>query len=339
MNIYRLLRHLKSLAPTVLAALLVAITITVIAKPAVTARAEAGQAFSISPSLIELSANPGDAVKATVKFTNISQGELLVKTQFNDFGAKNETGDPNIIFDDTDNSTHSLRTWIGTPQPFLIKSKEAKTIDFTINVPKNAEPGGHYAVIRFSGNAPELEQTGVALTASVGSLVLLTVSGDIQEKASVAEFYSATADFSKRSFFETGPVSLVERVKNDGNVHLKPTGMVTVKDMFGHVISSSRVNGTAGDPKDGPRSILPKSIRRFEQTFGANQLLFGRYEATMDLQYGSKGTKISSTTVFWVIPYTLIAIVLVGLIALGFFGRTALRRYNEHIIKSARKRR
>ncbi len=164
------------------------------------AQVPAGQAFSISPPLIELKADPGQTSKATIKFTNISAGELLIKTQFNDFGAKNETGEPNIIFDDVDNETHSLRTWIESPAPFRIASKETKTVELPIKVPTNAEPGGHYVVTRFTGTTPGLEENGVALTASIGSLVLMQVSGDIKEKASTASFYTATPQFAQTSF-------------------------------------------------------------------------------------------------------------------------------------------
>ncbi len=66
--------------------------------PAAIVQAENGQAFSISPPLIELNADPGQTVNATIKFSNISNDELLIKNQLNDFGASNESGEPNILF-------------------------------------------------------------------------------------------------------------------------------------------------------------------------------------------------------------------------------------------------
>lgn len=300
-----------------------------------TAAAEAGQAFSISPPLIELAAQPGEQAKATIKFTNISDGELLIKTQFNDFGAKDEEGEPNILFDDTDNSTHSLRTWIESPEPFLIQSKETKTVDFPINVPADAEPGGHYSVIRFTGTAPDIEESGVALNASVGTLVFMRVAGDVKEAASVAEFYTANGNLAKQSFFEYAPLNLVQRIKNDGNIHIKPSGTVQVKDMFGRVVSETNVNGVPGDNQNAPRSVLPNSVRRFEQEIGKNQWLFGRYEATINLTYGdNQAKKLTASTSFWVIPYTLIIFGLLGLIALFFGLRFLIRRYNDHIRNS-----
>ncbi len=62
----------------------------------VAASAENGQALSITPPVMELQGEPGKTVTATIKVTNISAGDLLIKNQVNDFGAKNETGEPNI---------------------------------------------------------------------------------------------------------------------------------------------------------------------------------------------------------------------------------------------------
>ncbi|HVI69347.1 MAG TPA: hypothetical protein VM581_02715 [Magnetospirillaceae bacterium] len=298
-------------------------------------RAESGQAFSISPPVIELKADPGQTVNATIKFTNISSGELLIKTQFNDFGAKDENGDPNIIFDDEQNSAYTLKNWIGTSTPFKIAGKETKTLTFPINVPRDAEPGGHYAVIRFTGISPELEESGVALSASIGSLVLLEVSGNIEEHASLSDFYSATQT-AKTGFFESAPITFIQRINNTGNVHIKPTGTVDIYDIFGRKVNSLRVNGDPTDPKNQPRSALPQSVRRFEQSLD-DQWMIGRYTAKIHLTYGQGQQALDSEVSFWVIPYKLITGGIIGLIAVFFALRWAIKRYNAHIIKQARK--
>lgn len=287
--------------------------------------AQNGQAFSISPPLIELKGDPGQTVTASIKLTNISTTELLMKAQFNDFGAKNETGEPNIIFDDTQATNYSLRHWIGAPSPFLIAGQQTKTIDFPITIPADAEPGGHYAVIRFTGTAPELEQNGVALTASIGSLVLLQVSGTVDEEASVAEFFTATPQFAKTGFFETGPVTFVERLKNDGNVHVKPTGTINIFNTFGQKVHSMRVNSDPSDQTNPPKSVLPNSIRRFDQTWD-NGFAFGRYRATIELNYGQNSHPLFASTTFWVIPYKTVLIGLASLIALFLLARWAIKK-------------
>ncbi|MGH7197013.1 MAG: hypothetical protein ACREGJ_04615 [Candidatus Saccharimonadales bacterium] len=296
-----------------------------------------GQAFSISPPLVDLKADPGQTVTAKVKLTNVSADELLIKTQFNDFGAKNETGEPNIIFDDTQSTDYSLRHWIASAEPFKLASKETKTLEFPINVPKDAEPGGHYAVVRFTGTAAAAEQNGVELSASIGLLVLLQVSGEIKEEASLLDFYTATPkELNRTGFFETAPISFVQRVQNSGNVHIKPTGTVEVINMFGQKVATLRVNGDPSNAKDQPRSVLPDSVRRFDQTL-SDAWMFGRYEAKLKMTYGQSGTPVESTITFWVVPHKLVAIVLVVGTGLFFLLRTGIRRYNSHVVRKAQK--
>jgi hypothetical protein len=306
------------------------------------AHAEAGQAFSITRPVIELQADPGQTVNATIKFTNISGGDLVITTQFNDFGAKDETGEPNILFDDAQSTSYTLRHWIATLPQFRIASKEARTLTFPITVPRDAEPGGHYAVIRFTGTAPEQSQTGVSQAASIGTLILLQVAGDIKEEASLMEFSPANVTvhtnseptYTNTSFFEYAPVSFVERIKNTGNVHVKPTGTIDIFNVFGSKVSSIRVNGDPTDPKNPPKSALPQSIRRFGQT-GPEGWMLGYYTAKINLSYGQSQKQLTQTVGFWVIPYKLIAIVIILSTGLFFLGRSAIRRYNEHIIAKA----
>ena len=300
------------------------------------AHAEAGQALSISPPVLELKGDPGEVVVASIKLTNVSSSNLLIKNQVNGFGAKGENGDPNIIFDYTKETSYSLQSWVQAPPPFILAPKQSKVVQFPITIPKDAEPGGHYAVFRFTGQAPELEETGVAISASLGSLVLLRVSGNITEKASLVEYYSATPAFEKSSFFETGPISFVERIRNDGNTHIRPTGTIEVKDMFGRTTGTLRVNGEPGNQQDSPRSILPQSIRKFQQTL-STKWMFGRYTANMKLTYGNGNVPMESSTVFWVIPYKLILLVIALILIAFFLLRFIFRKYNAHIIKLAQK--
>lgn len=327
----KLIKNQKHLITTL--SFLILIVFSIFGKSISAKAEENGQALSISPPVLELNADPGQTVVASIKLTNISSGELLIKNQVNDFGAKNETGEPNIIFEETEGTSYSLKNWITAPPPFKIASKETKVVDFPIKVPANAEPGGHYAVVRFTGQAPELEDTGVALSASLGSLVLLKVSGETKEQASITEFFSAGSDYSKTSFFEYPPINFVERIHNDGNVHINPYGTVEIFDIFNRKVGSAQVNGDPAELKNKPRAILPNSTRRFEQTFNSSWMI-GPYTAKLKLNYGKDNQSVlAATTSFWVIPYKQILLAILLLILLILLIRFINRRYKQRIIK------
>ena len=296
-----------------------------------------GQALEIAPPIIYLSADPGQTIKTQISIRDISSGSLLVKGQANNFVASGEDGTPKLIFDENGesaNDPHSLVSWIAPLPSLLLVPKEIKKMDVTINVPKDASPGGHYGVIRFTSQPPSVEGSGVSLSASIGTLVLVTVSGDITEKLEVQEF-SSNKDNKKGTFFESTPLNFLVKVKNSGNVHEQPIGRITITDMFGKTVAGLNVNSP-------PSNVLPNSTRAFTQPLDkaiiGNKRLFGRYKAKLALTYGTDKKTVESVMAFWVIPYRLVAAVIAFLI-IAFFGlRFLIKRYNQRILAQAQKR-
>lgn len=329
------MKRFTTLAASWLGVLLYCLSISAPAALAATATnsAGSGQALEIAPPLITLSANPGQTVKATVKLRDIAKTDLIVTNEINNFVASGETGTPKILTGKDDvNSQFTLKDWI-TPLPsFQLAPGKIETLSVKIKVPKDASPGGHYGVIRFTGTPPKLKGTGVALSASLGALILLTVNGDLTHKLSVASF-TTTDGTNNKSLFEAPPVNFSVRLKNSGNVQEQPVGNIMVTDMFGKTVGGVNINVP-------PHNILPDSIRKFDASLDKTVLgkkhLFGRYTARLSVSYGSgKQTTLSDSLTFWVIPYRLILGIIVLLVA-GFFGlRVLVKRYNQRIISKA----
>lgn len=289
------------------------------------------QALEIAPPIITLSANPGQTVKHEISLRNISNTSLLVRGQVNDFVASGEDGTPKIIFDETEENPRSLKKWISPFANLTTTPRQIKKIPLAITVPANAAPGGYYAVVRFTGTPPELEDTGVSLSASVGSLVLLTVNGKAERKLAIEEF-SVSKDGGKGSLFETAPVDFTLRLKNGGNIHEQPRGYAEITNMFGKKIAIVNFN-------QPPRNILPGSVRKFDSSLNSsvigNKILFGRYSANLKMTYGENGQTVNSSLTFWVIPYRLMAIAIATLIVGFIVLRFAIKRYNQSIIRKA----
>lgn len=294
-----------------------------------------GQALEIAPPLLYLTVNPGQTITTQIYIRDISSGDLIVTGQVNDFVAAGESGTPKVILNNNENDPYSLRGWVVSLPTLQLIPKQIKTLPVTLHIPANASPGGHYGVIRFTATAPSLQGSGVSLSASLGALVLLTVNGKISENLSVKEF-SVNRAGKTGSFFESGPVNFVERFKNTGNVHVQPTGQVTITDMFGKKLGAVNVNTPPGN-------ILPQSIRKFSEPLDTsvigNKKLFGRYTAKLNVTYGTSRKVLTASLVFWVIPYRLIAFIIILLVIAFFALRYFIRRYNRHILTQAQKRR
>ena len=299
------------------------------------AQTNSGQALEISPPLVTLTADPGKSIKTTVLIRNVSKTDLVVTGEANDFVAAGEDGTPKVLLDPNETSPYSMKDWITIPNKLTLIPKEIKSMTLNINVPADASPGGHYGVVRFTGTPPNLEGQGVSLSASLGSLIFMTVSGDITENMSVEKF-NVSKNGKTGSIFESTPLKFAEQIKNAGNIHERPGGAVTITNMFNKTVATFSYNPDA-------RYILPGSTRLFEQNVDKQELggkrLFGKYTAKLTVTYGEKNDKTTTSTVtFWVIPWKIILIIIGGLIAAFFILRFAIKRYNRAVVKRSNRR-
>jgi len=287
---------------------------------------DASEGLEISPALIDVSADSGKSYNLDVTVHNVTKYALDFSASVDDFGAKDETGQPSIILDSTDSLPTSIKTWVRAIPSFRLQSNETKHINVSMVIPSDAEPGGHYGVIRFTGKSPDATGS-IGQVASAGTLVLVRVSGDAKETLELASL-DITKGGTKGTLFESGPLTFVSRFKNTGSVHVKPVGQIEIRDAFGHS-NVLPLNAAGGN-------ILPGSIRRFESPLNTTWM-FGHYTADLSIAYGTTGQAIVRTISFWVIPYKLILLGLLVLITLVYILRKAIKRYNTYIITQSRK--
>ncbi|MEO5499085.1 MAG: hypothetical protein ABIR46_01135 [Candidatus Saccharimonadales bacterium] len=343
MSVRLLSREMKKLATTTtlftLALALVATTIMAPVSAVTTTQprpnpSEAGQALEIAPPVLTLSGDPGQTIKSKISIRDVSTNKLIVQGEVNDFVANGEDGTPKILLEDGETSPYSMKTWVDPLSVLNLNPKQIQDLPITIRIPADAAPGGYFSVVRFTATAPELDGTGVSLSASLGALVFMRVNGAAKESMTLEEFKVTTDKGLIKKVFESTPLTFVQRIKNTGNVHMQPAGQVTITDMFGKKIAAVNVNLP-------PRNILPGSIRRFEQKLDksviGNAVLFGRYTANLKVTYGDSKHVLTSKISFWVIPYKLIGFGILGLIVAFFVLRNMIRRYNQSIIKRAQK--
>lgn len=180
--------------------------------------------------------------------------------------------------------------------------QEKKDVKVTLLVPAGASAGGYYGAIRFVPSSPG-QQSTVGLTASVGSLVLITVPGNLVQKLNLVQFSAAQGSHA-RSIIFTGNVSVLTRLQNAGDIHVQPFSNVLVKDMFGKLVTSYEFNNT--DPR---ANILPDSTRKFVDALPKRHW-FGRYTITASFAYSQgSGNLLNASATFWYFPLWFVAAV------------------------------
>lgn len=304
--------------------------------------ASQAKALSVSPAVMDFDLDPGAQKTGRINLYNDTNNPHTYSINTQRFKAGNEDGTPDILEVEDDNVTNDLKDWIQFPhdQKITLQPGESKPFDFNVEVPVNAEPGGHYAVVFFTISGDVEGESGVGLGAKLGVLVMVNVSGQITEGASIETFGI------KNSVISHLPAEMFIRIKNSGTNYFRPKGNVTIKNFFGKEVVKIPAN-----PKSA--AVLPNGIRRIETWWlkddtsindngfisGLNNewknFGLGRYTATAFVTYGTKNAELAPMTVsFWVFPWRLaIVFVLILVVLIG-----GIKLYNKFIVSSALKK-
>lgn len=265
---------------------------------AATENSETGQGLTISPPIKEFTMDQGQTKTSKITLSNPTKSVVEVYPVVMDFASKNDTGDPEFLeAAASSGAKYALSSWIKVKSDKIVLAPEQIIEwDYSIVVPENGGPGGHYGAILFSNKPPQsngkLNQVGIS--SMVASLLLVSVSGDTSTQALISEFST------DKSFYMAGPMKITTKISNLGNVHIAPMGNVVVKNMFGKKTTSLELNKVGG-------RILPDSVRKFENTWEPSNSPFwkspiGRYSVELVAVYGAQSLGLSAKTSFWVIP-------------------------------------
>jgi len=301
------------------------------------ASSSSANGYRVSPVRTDLTIKPGSSEVVSVLVQNVSASVENLQVITNDFQPPtDESGNPALLLNGATAPQHSLKQFVILPeQTFTLKPNQQQAVDVTIKIPAGTAGGGYYGAIRFAP-AGLSGSKNVNLSASVASLVLVTVPGNLVEKLSIKTFgVSQNQSLAPRHiFFSAKHLRALVSFKNTGNVQEQPFGKVVLKR------GSSTLQTQAVNASDSPGNVLPDSARRFTVTL--NKVgWFGKYKAEGNFGYGSQGQLLSAEYTFYVIPLLIIILAVVVLLIILFliFGLPRIiRSYNRRIIARAKRR-
>jgi len=277
---------------------------------------DSSYAVTVGPSKIEYHADPGTVIKDTLVLINENAIKQTFWSAFEKFTEVN--GEKKFL----PGEPTELASWFNLPKSVTLKPKEQKQVPFTIEIPKNAPPGGHFAVIWWGTASPDAKE--VAIVTRAGILVFLQVSGKINEKGEVIEFSLSNGKF----FTFKAPEDFIVNFKNQGNTYLKPRGEILIKNIFGSAIAAFDVNSKE-------RIIFPENSQILDVTkkFDKPPFALGLYRAELTLRWGEKQNDVTRTISFIVFPWKTVLIVVIILAAILFIATKGIKKYNQWIIR------
>ena len=302
-------------------------------------------ALTISPDRIEVTGDPGTTItKDITLFNDNKNSSETYYVSYSNFDAQDETGSPHLI-----ETKNDLGTWMNAGTSVVLEPGKFKTIPLSITIPKDAFPGGHFAIV-FFGNYPNTkDDRQVSIAAKMGTLILLSVNGNILEAGGLSEFKTKDSKF----FYNSLPFTFLYRFKNDGNDRIKPEGNITIHNIFyfpsaridansvsGNILSHSTrlFNVDCIKYSKNNKTQIPTGLvsSYFDQvSYQWHNFAVGPYLANIDLTYGRDKTQSSKYTLFFVFPWQLLIVIFIILVIIFLIGRILIKKYNRYIIKKA----
>lgn len=276
--------------------------------------------FVLSPGKFELSMNPGESRTFEISVANRLDNNRTFRIEIEDFTASNDLSRGVELLGGA-TGPYTLKDYVEVgDDTFTIDLGARAIIPVTITLPDDAEPGGRYGSVLISTvqKSGSDASTGSARPSSpivtrVGTLIFLTVLGDIDYSGSLKQF-TLTND---KLWFEEGPIDFSILYENTGTTHVSPYGELKIINLFGETVGFVEID---------PWFALPNSLR-LKQLSWDREVLFGRYTANLRLNRGYDDIIDESTLTFWVLPWKMMATIFVGVFIIVFIFRFIIKNF------------
>ena len=253
----------------------------------------------VGPVRQEVFLDPGETDNVEVRFYNQSNEVISGIVNVVDFVVTSTDGAPKLIDDaDTASPKFSGSKWVNLPYDRIDIAPGSKVaIPITISIPQDAAPGGRYVAVYFQPGNTTPTTSGSGVSSRIASLLYIRINGEITENAIITRFYTP-------SIFEYGPITVNTEILNRGDYHIAPKAIVAMTNAFGSLTDQVVIK---------EQNIFPETSRIFTTEVGP-KWLFGRYKLSLMGTYGAHGKALEAVTYAWVIPYRVIAVIILALL-------------------------
>jgi hypothetical protein len=228
--------------------------------------------ISLSPSIVMLTGQPAQAHRQTLRLTNHTSRELAFRLEAQDVVA--EEGRRTFVAAG-ERSGSIAATAVFSPKEIVIAPGAVGIAEVTVTMPPGSTIRGVAAVFR--GQTVVGNQRGVAMTASLGSLITFTLSGDTRLDGADPEVSEQT---------ETSNLAVTEWVTNVGGEPVVASGAAALLNDAGALVGKVPIE---------PQRLMPGERLPFRAEYPA-LLAPGRYRAILSLEYDDHVRKVLTRT-------------------------------------------
>jgi len=253
--------------------------------------------LTVSPTITRLELKAGQSTSGEFTIFNSGEVALDVAVSANPYSVKDENYDG-----DFENATprSQVARWITfTQTEYHLEPREQATVNFIINTPKSIPDGSQYAVLLASMSSETTSTNAGSFNTikRVGTLLYASTNGRTKESGSVKET-------SVKGWQQAQPVSLVQRISNDGNTDFTVKTTATLTSLFGN---------KAGSASTAEQPVLPDTTRATTLSF-KDKVAPGFYKLHVESQFLNQ----SQTMDQWILvaPVWFVCLIIVLFLAI-----------------------
>ena len=245
----------------------------------------------VAPARQTVAIDSGKTENLQIKFFNESTTPVAGNLKAVDFIVTGNDGSPILLED-------QINDWVKLPyDKASIASGDVLRVNFKVNVPKDAQPGGRYVAIIFEQTG-QISQSSADESVSLISprivgLLSIRVNGPVIESSFVNVFKTP-------KFLEFGKIPVYFEILNKGGYHINPKGQVTLTNWLGKEIERVTLED---------KNIFPDAKRIYETKLGQTWM-FGKYKVGLTANYGDTGKTLLAESYIWVMPVTVIVTII-----------------------------
>jgi len=246
--------------------------------------AYAKQGFTIFPAKLSLTVEKGQIYNNVISVTNAGDERMSVITDVQDILPT--PGGSGFNYLPKAPGITSLVDWIKVNEkPFELNPNEKKDVAFSITVPSDASPGSRFAVLFFATGGSGGGQLNIS--ARTGSVILLTVPGDVKQTGEVFNFKTS------KFVWQNKALGFSFDFQNTGTVYFEPKGAIVVTNFWGKKVVELPVSGQV---------VLPTGMKKLSSVWEKPGYLLGIYKAHLTINVTGEGDIATKNFIFYALP-------------------------------------
>ena len=251
------------------------------------------ESILLSPTSKRHEVKAGDTKRDSFKIFNDGTIPITFLVYARPYSVANENYEANF---DTESRNADAYKWVQfDTTSFDLEPGKSTDVNYTLRVPTDAAPGGHYGVL-FAETQPTSNPTGTAIAQKkrVGAILYATVDGELTTSGS---FLGADTPL----FQSKAPLKIRMRVENKGNSDFIVQNSVRVSDIFGGLKFKNEKESV----------VLPSTTRAIVNDW-ANPAWIGVYKVEQTAKFLDTDRSVTKYVVFVPVWVYLAAFILIG---------------------------